>query len=143
MLENKTIFEMFLYKITKTNRLFKKIRNMRHIILLCICLNLFSCGSPYDCNGLAENYRTDECLLVVEKIPGIRDGRFSYSGVDPIAKKECDCNSTRSNRWWADYKEYIEIGDTIIKKNGELVFSVHKRDTVLNFNFECGGKVYK
>jgi hypothetical protein len=45
--------------------------------------------------------------------------------------------------WWATYKKHIKIGDTIIKRNGELVFSIHKKDTVLSFNFECEGKVYK
>ena len=107
-----------------------------------MCLSLFSCGPTYDCNGLAENYRTDECLLIVEKLTD-KYSRFNYKGINPITKKACDCNSNRSDRWWADYKENIGIGDTIIKKQGELIFSIHKKDTVMSFNFECDGKVYK
>jgi hypothetical protein len=116
---------------------------MKCIILLFIFLFLFSCGPAYDCEASAENYKTDECLLIVEKIPGIRDDRFDYRGTNPITKENCDCNSARSDRWWAYYKENIGIGDTIIKKSGELIFSIHKKDTILNFNFECDGKVYK
>ncbi|MDN3673040.1 hypothetical protein QWY99_08270 [Flavobacterium branchiarum] len=79
----------------------------------------------------------------MQKIPGLRDGKFNYKGINPLSKEECDCNSASSDRWWADYKEHIEIGDTLIKKEGELIFSIHKKDTVLSFNFECGDQVYK
>ena len=36
-----------------------------------------------------------------------------------------------------------EQGDTIIKRKGEYAFNIHKRDTVLTFNVECQGKVYR
>ncbi|KFF04157.1 hypothetical protein [Flavobacterium reichenbachii] len=115
---------------------------MRKYILLCIYLNLFSCSPTYNCDGLAENYKTDECLLIVKKLTD-KYSRFNYIGINPVTKKECNCNSARSSRWWADYSGNIEIGDTIVKKKSELVFSIHKKDTVLSFNFECDGKVYK
>ena len=116
---------------------------MKCVILLAICFNLFSCGAPnHNCDALETNYRTDECLLIVKKLTD-KYNRFDYEGINPISRKECNCNSVRSNRWWADYSEYIKIGDTIIKKKGELIFSIHKKDTVLSFNFECDGKVYK
>ncbi|MCP2025387.1 hypothetical protein L1276_000527 [Flavobacterium sp. HSC-32F16] len=113
------------------------------IILLFLSLFLFSCGPTYDCDVSAENYRNDECLLVVKKIPSNTDDVFDYNGTNPITKKKCDCNSSISGRWWALYKEQILIGDTIIKKKGELIFSIHKKDTILSFNFQCDGKVYK
>jgi hypothetical protein len=63
-------------------------------------------------------------------------------GLIPLPKK-CDCNSHTSDMWWTTYKEHIEIGDTIIKRKGELMLNVHKKDTILSFNFECDGNVYK
>lgn len=116
---------------------------MRLSFLLVICLCLFSCGPIRDCDSTVGYYREDECLLIVEKIPSNTDSRFDFKGINPITKKQCDCDSKTSDMWWVDYKEHIEIGDTIIKKQGELIFSIHKKDTVLNFNFECDGKVYK
>jgi hypothetical protein len=107
-----------------------------------MCFYLFSCGPTYDCASIAESYRRDECLLIVKKLTD-KYNRFDYRGINPITKKECDCNSSTSDRWWADYKEHIEIGDTLIKKKGELIFSIHKKDTVMSFNFQCGDKVYK
>ncbi len=41
------------------------------------------------------------------------------------------------------YSHLISKGDTIIKKKGELIFSIHKKDTIYNFNWECDGKIYK
>jgi hypothetical protein len=121
---------------------FKNI-NMRHNFLLCICLSFFSCGPSYNCDASAESYRSDECILIVERIPRDIDNIFDYRGINPITKKGCDCNSNRSGKWWSLYSDHIEIGDTIIKKKGELIFSIHKKDTVLSFNFECDGKIYK
>jgi len=115
----------------------------KYVILFCVCLNLVSCGSANDCDSSAEDRRIDECLLIVKKIPSDTDERFDYGGTNPITKKDCDCNSKRSDLWWAKYKEHIQIGDTIIKKKGELIFSIHKKDTILSFNFECDGKTYK
>lgn len=118
--------------------------NMKYLFLNLLFLTLFSCGSQVEnCALLANACRSDECLLIVKKVPGIRDGKFNYKGVNPLTQKECDCNSSISDRWWADYKDYIEIGDTLIKKKGELIFSIHKKDTIMSFNFECGDKVYK
>jgi len=116
---------------------------MKYVILFFGCVYLFSCNQANDCDASAENRRTDECLLIVKRIPSDTDDRFDYRGINPVTKKECDCNSKRSDLWWAKYKNHIKIGDTLIKKKGELIFSIHKKDTVLSFNFECDGKVYK
>ena len=60
---------------------------------------------------------------------------FLKTGKDTLYDEE--------NRWFSLYFENIEKGDTIIKKKGELVFSIHKKDTTFNFNWECQGKIYK
>ncbi|MDN3672838.1 hypothetical protein QWY99_07215 [Flavobacterium branchiarum] len=115
---------------------------MKCIILLSVILLMFSCGSVVDCELLADARRDDECLLIVEKLTD-KYSRFDYKGTNPITEKKCDCNSQISDRWWSIYKGYIEVGDTLVKKKGELIFSIHKKDTVLSFNFECGDQVYK
>lgn len=115
---------------------------MKYVVFFYLFLSLFSCGETYNCDASAENYRTDECLIIVKENPKVSDDIFNYKGTNPDTGKECDCNSSRSSRWWALYKKHIEIGDTIIKKKGELIFSIHKKDTILSFNFECDNKVY-
>lgn len=36
----------------------------------------------------------------------------------------------------------MSVGDTLIKQKGELVFYIHKKDTILSIPWECEGKVY-
>ena len=107
------------------------------------CLMLISCKPFGDCAEETKDFKDDSCLLIVQKIPGEKDDRFDFRGINPITKEYCDCNSNISDRWWAEYKTKIEIGDTIIKKHGELVFNIHKKDTVLSYNFECDGKIFR
>jgi hypothetical protein len=47
------------------------------------------------------------------------------------------------NTWFAWNYEDFETGDTIIKIKGETVFTIHKKDKVLSFPYECDGKIYK
>lgn len=114
---------------------------MRYLIFLFVII--ISCGPLGDCKEYAEACKNDECLLIVEKIPSDTDDRFDYRGTNPITKKKYDSNSYTSDMWWATYKDHIKIGDTIIKRKGELTFNIHKKDIILSFNFECQGKVYK
>lgn len=103
-------------------------------LLLTSCLNV-------DCRSSAELARNQECLLIFEKFPVFDTYSLDARGKHLYTKKECICSDT--NRWWVQYKDYIAQGDTIIKKKGELVFSIHKKDTILNFNWECEGEIYK
>jgi hypothetical protein len=96
---------------------------------------------PIDCEANAKLARKQECLLIFEELPAFTSYSLDAKGKHLITKKECTC--TDKNRWWAQYKEYLEKGDTIIKRKGELIFSIHKKDTVLTFDWECEGKVYK
>jgi len=62
-------------------------------------------------------------------------GKSLRTGKDTLYFKE--------NRWFCKYYKNIEKGDTIIKRKGELLFNIHKKNAVLTFNWECEGKVYK
>ncbi|RZL61854.1 MAG: hypothetical protein EOO93_11705 [Pedobacter sp.] len=95
---------------------------------------LYSC---FDCEKWTDNLEKDECELVVLQRPGIKDQFFNFKGIHPVTGESCDCVSRTSYRWWDLYKDKIEIGDTIIKRKGELIFYIHKKDTTLTFNWEC------
>lgn len=106
---------------------------MKNILLLEILIFLSSC-SGINCEELEKSYRDDECLIVVETPP---DGSvwFNVKGYHPETQASCKCKS--ANRWWDQYSEQIEIGDTIFKKKGELIFNIHKKDTVISHQWEC------
>lgn len=103
--------------------------------LICFsCMNL-------DCPKLSQSYRATECSLIVKDMPNNKSvydfeiiGRSLATGKDTVYDEE--------NRWFCKYYKNIEKGDSIVKKKGELIFSIHKKDTILKFNWECEGKIY-
>ena len=113
---------------------------LKEIIIIFCCFCVVSCT---DCETLANSYRDDECSLIVEYIPDIKEKYFNFKGRNPYNDEKCNCKSKISYRWWNVYKDKISKGDTIIKRRGELTFHIHKKDTSLVFNWECNGKTYK
>ena len=111
---------------------------MKYLFLLPLIFN--SC-MKFDCDSSAEYARNRECLLIFEELPAFSSYKLDAKGKHLITKKECECSD--EDRWWVQYRGYLEKGDTIIKRKGELIFSIHKKDTILNFNWECNGKVYR
>jgi hypothetical protein len=114
----------------------KKIKIVIYILLF----SIFS--SCTNCEKWRVNLSNDDCALVVLQRPDIKDNFFNFRGVNPDTGKVCDCVSETSYRWWDLYADKIEVGDTIIKRKGELIFYIHKKDTILAFNWKCNGKVY-
>lgn len=112
---------------------------MKYLVIL--FLIVFSSCIKIDCNSSAEYARNRECLLIFEELPLFTSYKLDAKGKHLITRKTCVCSD--EDRWWSQYKNYLEKGDTIIKRKGELIFSIHKKDTVLIFNWECDGKIYK
>jgi len=118
---------------------------MKKIIIL-ITIYLFmlnGCGDfKTDCNALEEHYRNEEkCSMIVEITPKPSSVYFETFGRTIENGRPCECKE--ESRWWATFSDQIEKGDTIIKRKGELIFEIHKKDTILKFNWECEGKVYQ
>ena len=112
---------------------------MKNISLLLFFL-FVSCMKP-DCEYLAKRAKNRECLLIFEQYPVFENYKLDAKGKHLITKKECTCSD--EGRWWSQYSSFIAKGDTIIKRKGELIFSIHKKDTILSFNWHCEGKTYK
>jgi hypothetical protein len=101
-----------------------------------------SCNIKTDCVAFEKHYRNEElCSMIVEIPPRAGSVYFKAIGRNIKDGKPCECEE--ESRWWATFSNEIEKGDTIIKRKGELIFYIHKKDTVLTFNWECEGKVYR
>ncbi|MBS7232515.1 hypothetical protein KHA90_15965 [Flavobacterium psychroterrae] len=116
---------------------------MKKIYLTILLIFFYSCGDVLkpNCDESANSNRETECLIIFDKLPAFSTPYLNAKGKNLLTGKECECEDI--GRWWIQYKEYLKKGDTIIKKKGELIFSIHKKDTVLRFNYECNDKVYK
>lgn len=104
------------------------------IICLVIVLIFFIFTNRIHHQNNAKRLTEEECILVVETPPSSYTSEmFKAKGYDPLTKKSCECN--HYNRWWSSYKDEIEGGDTIVKKKGELIFSIHKKDSIINHSY--------
>ncbi|MDP9957612.1 hypothetical protein J2X97_003281 [Epilithonimonas hungarica] len=106
---------------------------MKNKVILISLFAIFQ--SCIDCEKSTKIMAEDECDLVIEIPPLEYTDLFKTKGYDPVTKEKKVC--INSNRWWSLYKNEIEEGDTIVKKKGDLVFYIHKKDTVIAHEWVC------
>jgi len=105
------------------------------IIIAIICVSCFK----IDCEVIGERYREKYCNIVVRETPD--SGRwFDIKGKNPVTGEMATYSDMGT--WYVYFYTKIGIGDTIVKKQGELKFYIHKKDTVLVYPYECEGKIY-
>lgn len=112
----------------------KKFLNLFTVLIFVSC-------SKVDCNKSADYYRGMDINFVIIKKKALNHGREVNFKVKNSKNNEIE-TYCEENTWFAWYYDKFKNGDTIIKKRGELIFSIHKKDTILSFNFECDGKMY-
>ena len=104
---------------------------MKFIISILLLILVNSCKKD-DSNAFKQIIANEECNIVVEKPPG-NTGWFEVEGYDPITQEPKVCKT--SNRWWNLYYKEIAVGDTIVKRKGELTFNIHSRDTIITYTY--------
>lgn len=114
---------------------------MRKVFILLLSFGLFISCLKIDCEKNADLHRDEECFLILKKLPSNSQAYLNLEGVDIKTKKPCNCKA--NGRWWLIFRDYMSVGDTLIKRKGELVFYIHKKDTILSFPWKCEGKIYE
>lgn len=112
----------------------------KSLLLTLMLLILSNCGGV-NCVKIVEDYKKDKLWIVF--IENQSKESYHYFKIKGKNKSNEDTIYAEENRYFCEYKNKFEIGDTLIKNNGETIFSIHKKDTILSFPFECDGKVYK
>lgn len=113
---------------------------MKKLIVISFLLLIYSCNQKPNCEAFLRIDRDSECLMIVESRDWGTSGNLAMDGRNPYTNEKCDCNE--QNRWCANYRNEINIGDTIIKRKGELTFNIHKSDTIISHEWECDGKTF-
>ncbi|SFN46896.1 hypothetical protein SAMN05421594_2821 [Chryseobacterium oleae] len=99
---------------------------------LFVFIMLFSCEKN-ECFKYSQILSEEECNIIVDLEPA-NSVWFEIKGHDPITQEPKVCKT--HNRWWNLYADEIELGDTVVKKRGELTFNIHKKDTVITHEWE-------
>lgn len=112
----------------------------KYLILIIIFSTFLNC-KKVNCDLIESEYKKEHFDIIVQKIYNRSSGRiFNVYGIDLNTNKKIDYYNDRT--FFVEYRDYISSGDTIKKKKGEKVFFIHKKDTILKFNWECEGKIY-
>lgn len=121
---------------------------LKNIIVICFLFIILSCNKlsnrfslSGNCEDVATIFREIECLQIFEKLPAWDSPYMKSEGTHLLTGERCVCED--DTRWLNTYRDILEKGDTIIKRKGELTFSIHKKDTVIVVKWECEGKVYE
>ena len=110
---------------------------MKLIFLLLVLATVVS-GCGHNCDKEAKKYRTFDYNLHVESHYSI--GRlFLIEGIDVQDGNRHQYTDVGS--WYPSFAKFIVDGDTVVKHKNELIFYIHKKDTVLSFPFICAGKI--
>ncbi len=116
----------------------------RIVFFIFVFCSLIGCDKR-DKNGNCEEgaklFREVECLQIFERLPTLASYRLKSEGTHLVTGEKCICED--QTRALNNYKHILEKGDTIIKRKGELTFSIHKKDTVIVVKWECLGKIYE
>jgi len=103
-----------------------------------IIVSLYACG---DCEKSLLTYRDYYDLEVILTERPTINAEMNFVGTKINSDK---VTTTKiMGRWYRNYRSYMEVGDTIIKRKGELTMYIHKKDTTLIFKWECEGKIYE
>lgn len=113
---------------------------MKRVLATFILITLNSGCGGNNCERDAANYRPRECAIKVAS----RDLKWHWFSISGTNANDGTRNTYSDlGSWYPLFTNYIAIGDTVIKRKNELVFYVHKKDTVLAFPFDCEGQVFK
>lgn len=113
---------------------------MRNIALIFAFLYITSC-QQVTCDDRAERLRGKECEIVVQNLPS-SGMLFEISG-RAISRNVSRRYTDQGEAWYVNFYNKISVGDTVVKRKGELKFYIYKKDSVLVFPFECMGEVYE
>lgn len=109
---------------------------MRKLLILATILT--SC-SRIDCERFANMFRAKECNIIVKDTPS-PGRRFKIQGINANTHEKA--TYLDQDAWYLHFNHKIEVGDTVVKRHGELKMYIHKKDTVLAYIYQCEGKIY-
>ena len=111
---------------------------MKNLLAFTLLVLTAGCGSR-TCDTDADHYRSRECAIKIES------RYFSSRWITLMGTNAYDTGSQNIysdlGSWYPLFEKHIAIGDTVVKRKNELVFYIHKKDTVLAFPFTCEGKI--
>ncbi|QTV06356.1 hypothetical protein [Faecalibacter bovis] len=111
---------------------------MKKTLLLFISIIFYGCGESqcYDFHKLVLNQQSN---IIVERNYNTEKSSFAL-GTLKLKGKNLDTNKSEyfnpDTRGWQPFAKYISKGDTIIKRKGEAIMYIYKKDSIVSISYE-------
>ena len=106
----------------------------KFIVFVCFTILVNSCELKTDCDANRKLNMSTECVAVVLVKPTY-SRVFLEKGYNPYTNELCQCEE--NDRWMRNSFKEIDVGDTVLKKSGQLFYQIRKSDTVITYKFQC------
>ena len=112
---------------------------MKKKILLSILLLIFQACGESQCIDFHKLVLKQHCNLIVERNYNTEERSFSLStlkleGLNIETKKSEIFHP--ETRGWRPYTKHIAISDTVVKKQGEAIMRIYKKDSIITISYE-------
>lgn len=111
------------------------IRTIKRCFIILISFLFIQCLKP-DCEKSKKEDMENECIVILEDdfaSAFVKNVILEPKGINPETGEHCKCKDF--GRWWGMYQEYMEKGDTLVKRRGEDFFTIHKKDTIIRIEW--------
>lgn len=111
---------------------------MKKIILLSVSsLIFYSCGDFF-CHESQKVLLKEHCNLIVERNFNTEESSFALSTIKLRGRNTKTNQPERfhGDRGWRPYTKHIAISDTVVKKQGEAIMRIYKKDSIITISYE-------
>lgn len=106
--------------------------------LLILLLIIQACGKS-QCDDFHKIVLNQQINIIVDKNYNTEDSSFAL-GTLKLIGRNTETNENEKfhpdTRGWQPFAQYIAIGDTVIKKNGEAIMYIYKKDSIVSISYE-------
>ena|SRR5690554_1610669 len=111
---------------------------MKKTVFIILLIILNSCTEEFQCESTYNYFLKNNCNIVVEKNLN-KSSSFAQSYLN-IKGKDLNTNKVvkfkPEPRGWEPYAKYISVGDTVVKKEGEAIMRIYKKDSVITVSYD-------
>ncbi|MFA7448885.1 MAG: hypothetical protein WCY77_10645 [Weeksellaceae bacterium] len=104
------------------------------LIILSYFIFSYSCDTGNGCSNVYN--KQQNCNVVVtyniNKSSHWVSAKLKFKGIDLTTNEEILYKS--KTRDWGALSDYINIGDTVVKNEGEIIMYVYKKDSIVKMN---------
>ena len=110
-------------------------------LLIVITIIYIASKEPkFSCDEWAKGFRDNfHCNIILTK-KDYGGGIATFSGIDMKSKKNVECED--GSKWLIDNFEKFNIGDTVVKNQGQYTVTIKRKGKIIIIPFTCNSKVY-